>query len=47
MSPNSDNIKFVDTPMLRRALDAWNTDFKTVAQKYPLKQTPFFGESTR
>lgn len=28
----------VDTPMLRRALAAWKTDFKTVAQDYPLKR---------
>lgn len=28
----------VDTPMLRRALDAWNTDFETVSQEYPIKR---------
>jgi NAD(P)-dependent dehydrogenase (short-subunit alcohol dehydrogenase family) len=28
----------VDTPMLRRALAAWNTDFETVAQDYPIKR---------
>ncbi|MEM9510982.1 MAG: hypothetical protein AAGA16_25490, partial [Cyanobacteria bacterium P01_E01_bin.35] len=27
-----------DTPMLRRALSAWNTDFETVAQDYPIKR---------
>lgn len=28
----------VDTPMLRRALSAWNTDFETVAQDCPIKR---------
>lgn len=28
----------VDTPMLRRALAAWNTDFETVSQDYPIKR---------
>jgi NAD(P)-dependent dehydrogenase (short-subunit alcohol dehydrogenase family) len=28
----------VDTPMLRRALAAWNTNFETVAQEYPIKR---------
>ncbi len=35
---NSISPGAVDTPMLRRALAAWNTDFKTVAQDYPLKR---------
>ena len=28
----------VDTPMLRRALAAWNTNFETVAKDYPIKR---------
>lgn len=28
----------VDTPMLRRALEAWNTDFETVSQEYPIRR---------
>jgi NAD(P)-dependent dehydrogenase (short-subunit alcohol dehydrogenase family) len=28
----------VDTPMLRRALAAWNTNFETVSQDYPIKR---------
>ena len=28
----------VDTPMLRRALAAWNTDFETVSQDYPIQR---------
>ncbi len=28
----------VDTPMLRRALAAWKTDFETVAKDYPIKR---------
>jgi NAD(P)-dependent dehydrogenase (short-subunit alcohol dehydrogenase family) len=28
----------VDTPMLRRALKAWNTTFEKVAQDYPIKR---------
>jgi len=28
----------VDTPMLRRALAAWNTDFETVSQDYPIRR---------
>jgi NAD(P)-dependent dehydrogenase (short-subunit alcohol dehydrogenase family) len=28
----------VDTPMLRRALAAWNTSFETVSQDYPIKR---------
>jgi len=35
---NSISPGAVDTPMLRRALAAWKTDFKTVAQDYPLKR---------
>lgn len=35
---NSVSPGAVDTPMLRRALNAWNTDFKTVSQDYPIKR---------
>jgi NAD(P)-dependent dehydrogenase (short-subunit alcohol dehydrogenase family) len=35
---NSISPGAVDTPMLRRALEAWNTDFETVAQEYPIKR---------
>ena len=35
---NSISPGAVDTPMLRRALAAWNTDFETVAQDYPIKR---------
>jgi NAD(P)-dependent dehydrogenase (short-subunit alcohol dehydrogenase family) len=28
----------VDTPMLRRALAAWNTNFEKVSQEYPIKR---------
>ena len=35
---NSISPGAVDTPMLRRALSAWNTDLKTVAQEYPIKR---------
>lgn len=35
---NSVSPGAVDTPMLRRALAAWKTDFETVAQDYPLKR---------
>lgn len=35
---NSISPGAVDTPMLRRALAAWNTDFKRVAQDYPIKR---------
>lgn len=35
---NSISPGAVDTPMLRRALAAWKTDFKTVAQEYPIKR---------
>lgn len=35
---NSISPGAVDTPMLRRALAAWNTDFETVAQEYPIKR---------
>ena len=35
---NSISPGAVDTPMLRRALDAWNTDLETVAQEYPIKR---------
>ncbi|MEM7594560.1 MAG: SDR family NAD(P)-dependent oxidoreductase [Cyanobacteria bacterium P01_A01_bin.83] len=35
---NSISPGAVDTPMLRRALSAWNTDFETVAQDYPIKR---------
>ena len=33
---NSISPGAVDTPMLRRALDAWNTNLETVAQEYPI-----------
>lgn len=35
---NSISPGAVDTPMLRRALAAWKTDFQTVAEDYPLKR---------
>lgn len=35
---NSISPGAVDTPMLRRALAAWKTDFVTVAKEYPLKR---------
>lgn len=35
---NSISPGAVDTPMLRRALAAWGTDFKAVAQDYPIKR---------
>lgn len=35
---NSISPGAVDTPMLRRALAAWNTDLETVAQEYPIKR---------
>ena len=35
---NSISPGAVDTPMLRRALDAWNTDLETVAQEYPIQR---------
>ncbi|WP_071592917.1 SDR family oxidoreductase [Pleurocapsa sp. PCC 7319] len=35
---NSISPGAVDTPMLRRALKAWNTDFETVAQDFPIKR---------
>lgn len=35
---NSISPGAVDTPMLRRALAAWKTDFETVAQDYPIKR---------
>lgn len=35
---NSVSPGAVDTPMLRRALAAWKTDFETVAQDYPIKR---------
>jgi NAD(P)-dependent dehydrogenase (short-subunit alcohol dehydrogenase family) len=35
---NSISPGAVDTPMLRRALAAWNTDFATVSQEYPIKR---------
>ncbi|MEH2325219.1 MAG: SDR family oxidoreductase [Nostoc sp.] len=35
---NSISPGAVDTPMLRRALAAWKTDFETVAQEYPIKR---------
>lgn len=35
---NSISPGAVDTPMLRRALAAWKTDFETVAKDYPLKR---------
>lgn len=35
---NSISPGALDTPMLRRALDAWDTDFETVAQDYPIKR---------
>lgn len=35
---NSISPGAVDTPMLRRALAAWKTDFKAVSQDYPIKR---------
>jgi NAD(P)-dependent dehydrogenase (short-subunit alcohol dehydrogenase family) len=35
---NSVSPGAVDTPMLRRALAAWKTDFEAVSQEYPLKR---------
>lgn len=35
---NSISPGAVDTPMLRRALAAWKTDFQTVAEDYPLER---------
>ena len=35
---NSISPGAVDTPMLRRALAAWNTDLETVALEYPVKR---------
>lgn len=35
---NSISPGAVDTPMLRRALAAWNTDLETVVQEYPIKR---------
>lgn len=35
---NSISPGAVDTPMLRRALAAWNTNFETVAKDYPIKR---------
>jgi len=35
---NSVSPGAVDTPMLRRALAAWNTKLETVAQDYPIKR---------
>jgi NAD(P)-dependent dehydrogenase (short-subunit alcohol dehydrogenase family) len=35
---NSISPGAVDTPMLRRALAAWKTDFETVAKEYPIKR---------
>lgn len=35
---NSISPGAVDTPMLRRALNAWKTNFETVAQDYPIKR---------
>lgn len=35
---NSVSPGAVDTPMLRRALAAWKTNFETVSQDYPLKR---------
>ncbi|HAJ60348.1 MAG TPA: short-chain dehydrogenase [Cyanobacteria bacterium UBA8543] len=35
---NSISPGAVDTPMLRRALAAWQTDFETVAKDYPIKR---------
>ncbi len=35
---NSISPGAVDTPMLRRALEAWNTDFEAVKQEYPIKR---------
>lgn len=35
---NSISPGAVDTPMLRRALAAWKTDFETVAKDYPIKR---------
>ena len=35
---NSVSPGAVDTPMLRRALAAWNTDFETVAKDFPLQR---------
>ncbi len=35
---NSVSPGAVDTPMLRRVLAAWKTNFETVSQDYPLKR---------
>lgn len=35
---NSISPGAVDTPMLRRALAAWNTDFETVSKEYPINR---------
>ena len=35
---NSISPGAVDTPMLRRALEAWDTDLETIAQEYPIKR---------
>lgn len=35
---NSVSPGAVDTPMLRRALKAWNTDFESVVQEYPIQR---------
>ena len=35
---NSISPGAVDTPMLRRALAAWNTDLESVAQEYPIQR---------
>ena len=35
---NSISPGAVDTPMLRRALEAWNTDIETVVQDFPIKR---------
>lgn len=35
---NSVSPGAVDTPMLRRALTAWNTNFETISKEYPLKR---------
>ena len=44
---NSISPGAVDTPMLRRALDAWNTDLETVARDYPIKRIVAPGEIAR
>ena len=44
---NSISPGAVDTPMLRRALNAWNTNFKEVAQEYPIKRIVKQEEITR